>query len=372
MFIVIFLIILAALVFVHELGHFLVAKWAGIRVDEFAIGFPPRIFSITRGGTKYSLNLIPFGGYVKIFGEDYDEANAEEVQESPDKSRSFVGKPKYIQVMVLLAGIAFNILFAWVLLSGSFMVGLPAPEGYEDNGQNTITTITSIQPGSPAEAAGLTSGDKILALSADNVGITNPTRQQIQDFIAARDKKPIAVTYERKNEATGENETKSAFITPTVREGSDKPTVGITMEAIGTIKLGFFQSIWQGAKLTVTFVWLTAVGIAQFLGGAFIGKANIAEVTGPVGIAGLVNDATNMGLAYLLTFTAFISINLAIINLIPFPALDGGRVLFVIIEKIKGKAMNPKVVQIINTVGFALLLLLMIVVTFQDITKLFK
>ena len=159
-------------------------------------------------------------------------------------------------------------------------------------------------------------------------------------------------------------------VTPTVRTG-DKATIGIAMEMLGTVHFGFFSALKQGAELTGKFVYATAVGLAQFIGTALTGHAKIADVSGPVGIAGLVNEATQLGFSYLLSFTALISINLAIINLIPFPALDGGRVLFVIIEKIKGSPLNKKIVQIVNTTGLALLLLLMLVVTYHDIAKLF-
>jgi regulator of sigma E protease len=225
--------------------------------------------------------------------------------------------------------------------------------------------VTSVQANSPAAAAGLTPGDNIIAISAGGDTVQDPSSEAIQNFTASHGGQPITITYLKGQE------TKTVEVTPTIREGNDKPTIGITMEAIGTLRLGFFQSIWQGLKLTVALVWATIVGLTQFLGNAIIGNAKMADVTGPVGIAGLVNDATQLGFSYVLSFTAFISINLAIINLIPFPALDGGRVLFVLIEKIRGKAFNTRAVQIVNTVGLALLLLLMVVVTFHDIAKFF-
>lgn len=366
MYIIIFIIILAVLVFVHELGHFIFAKAAGIKVDEFAIGFPPRIASFTKGETRYALNLLPLGGYVKIFGEDYEEAQAVEVSESPDKGRSFAHKPRYVQAMVLLAGITFNIIFAWILLSIGFMSGMAVPEGYNGPGiiKDTATTITSVVKKSPADVAGMKPGDKILALSAPDQTVTKPLTEDTQKFTSNHNNQPITVTYER----SGKQATLS--VTPTVRD-SDHATIGITTDELGILKLGFFSAFWEGAKLTVNLVKATAVGIVQFLGTAIIGKAHVSDVTGPVGIASLVNDATQLGFGYLISFTAFISINLAIINLIPFPALDGGRVLFVIIEKIRGKALNPKAVQIINTTGLGLLLLLMLVVTVHDVINLF-
>ena len=365
MYIIIFIIILATLVFVHELGHFLVAKAAGIRVDEFALGFPPRLASFTRGGTRYALNLIPFGGYVKIFGEDNETNDAGEPASVIDP-QSFVAKPKYVQALVLLAGIAFNIIFAWLLLSLSFLAGMPAPTDYPGAGtvQNSVLTITSVVKNSPADAAHLQTGDRITTLSAQDGTVSKPTSEAIQNFTSHHENKPIAITFIRGSE------TKNVTVTPTVRSG-DKATIGIAMETLGTVRFGFFGSLWEGAKLTKTIISATALGLVNFVGTALTGHAKVADVTGPVGIAGLVNDATHLGFSYVLSFTALISINLAIINLIPFPALDGGRVLFVIIEKIRGKSLNQKIVRIVNTTGLALLLLLMVVVTYHDITKLF-
>ncbi len=366
MYVIIFIVILASLVFVHELGHFLVAKAAGIRVDEFALGFPPRIASFTRGGTRYALNLIPFGGYVKIFGED-NQTNEAGDASAPIDPNSFVAKPRHIQALVLLAGIAFNIIFAWLLLSLSFMTGMPAPTDYQGQGtvQNSALTITSVVKNSPADAAHLQTGDQITNLSASDQTIPNPSSEAIQNFTSHHANQPITISYLRGNSA------QTVTLTPTVHSGDAVATIGITMETLGTIHFGFFSAVWQGAKLTANLVSATAVGLAQFFWTAITGHAKVSDVTGPVGIAGLVNDATHLGFAYVLSFTAFISINLAIINLIPFPALDGGRVLFVIIEKIRGRALNQKVVQVVNTTGLALLLLLMLVVTYHDIAKLF-
>lgn len=366
MYIIIFIIILAVLVFVHELGHFVVAKASGIKVDEFAIGFPPRIASFTRGETRYALNIIPFGGYVKIFGEDYEESQSPEVATSPDKDRSFANKPKYIQALVLLAGITFNILFAWVLLSIGFMSGMAVPDGYNGSGaiKDAATVVTSVVKKSPADVAGLKPGDKILSLQAADAKVDKPLSEDLQKFTASHADKPITISLERKSAI------ETLSVTPTLR-GGDHATIGITTDQLGILKLGLFPAIWEGGKLTIELVKATAVGLAVFFKTIFIGKAHFSDVTGPVGIAGLVNDATQLGFSYLVSFTAFISINLAIINLIPFPALDGGRVLFVLIEKIRGKALNPKAVQIVNTTGLGLLLLLMLVVTVHDVINLF-
>ncbi len=361
--IIIFLIILAVLIFVHELGHFIVAKRSGIRVDEFAIGFPPKLFSWQKGETRYVLNLIPFGGYVKIFGENPDEESIA----GPDSPRSFVNKPKTTQIAVLIAGIVFNILFAWLLISVGFMTGLPSAADSTSSTQveNPRLVITSVAPSSPAERAGILPGDEIQSLKTADQSLTTLTPEGVQDFISSAQEKEITATLVR------DNETKT--ISLRAKEGivSDRPAVGISMGLIGTVKLPPHKALYEGAKFTATMTKAIAKGLGTLIGQAFTGKAQFSQITGPVGIVGLVGDASHFGFAYLLSFTAFISINLAVINLIPFPALDGGRILFVLIEAIKGSPIRPKVANTFNLVGFALLMLLMIVVTFHDMLNSF-
>ncbi len=378
MYIIIFIFILAVLVFVHELGHFLAAKISGIRVDEFAIGFPPRIVGWKRGETDYSLNWIPFGGYVKIFGENYqdeDEMNAPEA--ASDKSRSFAAKSKKIQAFVLIAGILFNIIFAWLLFSLGFMIGMPVANDYTGPGKvsNSAITVTLVEKDSPAEKAGLKLGDQIVAISSATEIIQSPNIDQVKNFIVYHKDVPITISVASREAAPNGSVSSTPIqipVTPHIEVGKTSATVGIGMEFLGRLKLSFFPALWQGALLTNSVVVATAVGIVQFLYTIVVGQAHVSDVTGPIGIAGLVGDATALGFIYLLSFTAFISINLAIINLIPFPALDGGRILFVIIEKIKGTPFNAKAVQIVNGVGLGLLLLLMVFVTYHDVVSLWK
>ncbi len=363
--IIVFILVLAALVFVHELGHFLAAKLSGIRVDEFGIGFPPKLWSFRKGETMYSINAIPFGGYVKIFGENPDH----ESMEGPDKDRSFFNKPKSIQALVLSAGVIFNVLFAWLLLSAGFMVGMTVPQDYAGNTadvRNAQVTVTSIQPGSPAEKAGLKPGDKIIRFESAGDVLSKPTSDNVSPFIAAHGDQSIHVSYER-GSTPG-----TLDVVPTSGIVNDRAAIGITLDNLGVLQLSFFKALWHGAKLTFFLIEATVVTLSQFIYQAFTGTAHFNEVSGPIGIAGMVGDATRLGIAYLLSFTALISINLAVMNLIPFPALDGGRLLFTLIEKIKGSAISPRVANTVNSIGFAILILLMLVVTYHDIIKLLK
>ncbi len=361
--VIIFIVILAILVFVHELGHFVAAKATGMRVDEFGLGFPPRLIKIKKGETVYSLNAIPFGGFVKIHGEDPNQ----ESLFGEDSSRSFTAKPKWAQVLVLAAGVTCNVIFAWLIISAGFMIGLPAAvDAYpKEIVKDAKVTITQVESDSPAFHAGIKSGDTIEKIEAGNDSIVISTPGDVQDFIAAHAAESVALTIHRGRETKA--------ISVQAKEGivADRPVVGIAMSSIGTVRLPFHKALYQGFFLTASLAKETTLGLFSFFGSLFQGKATLSQVSGPVGIAGLVGDARALGFIYLLSFTAIISLNLAVINLIPFPALDGGRILFVFIEAIKGSPIKPKIANSFNAVGFLLLITLMLAITYHDILKLF-
>ncbi len=363
--IILFFIILGALVFVHELGHFIAAKKAGIRVDEFALGFPPKVIGKKFGETTYNLNLIPFGGYVKIFGDDADVMTDLAVSEA-DKARSFVAKPKYKQAIVLASGVLGNIIFAWILISIGFISGIPSSiEGrYSNAVQSPALVITTVLPESPAGKAGLHSGDKILAMSGETTPFIGSDAEEARQYIADS-KGPIKIEFERGiNVAETNVEPVSGLV-----EG--RLAIGVSLDTLGTVRFGFFRSFYEGALMTFDLLREVAVGLLGFIKQAILGQASLNSVTGPVGIAGLVGEARVLGIVYLLSFTAFISINLAVINLLPIPALDGGRLLFLAIEGVTRRQIPPKFARIVNTTGFILLLLFMAFITYRDIVKLF-
>ncbi|MDQ5893092.1 MAG: metalloprotease RseP [Patescibacteria group bacterium] len=353
--VIIFLIVLAILIFVHELGHFLVAKACGIRVDAFALGFGPKLISKKVGEVTYSLNLIPFGGYVRIFGENPDDESIS----GPDVARSFVHKPKWQQIAVLFAGIFFNFVFAWLLIVIAFFSGVPAstdsyPE-YRDRMNDEHIVITFVNKGSPAEKAGLKAGDTIVASSVE----------EIQNNINQSVGKGVEITYERNDVESKTN----ILAEQGIVEG--KYAIGIAMDDVATLKLPIHLSILESSKFTIHMIGATFTGLYDLVAGMFKGTSSLESVTGPVGIAGLIGDAAKLGFTYLLMFTAIISINLGVLNLMPFPALDGGRILFVIIEAIIGRPIKPVIANTLNAIGFSLLILLMVVVTYRDIAKLF-
>lgn len=363
--IIIFILIILVLVVSHEFGHFIVAKKSGMRVDEFSFGFPPKIYGKKIGETTYNFNSLPFGGYVKIFGQGGNE----EVIKEEDKGRSFIDKPRYIRALVLVAGVVMNFLVAWLLLSVGYMSGLPSSVSTAPSGavvQNQALTITNVAKASPAEIAGLKTGDKILLLTVGKNYTETPSAEAVQHFIRKHGEVSITLKYQRGPDV------KEIQVMPVRNTPLGAPAIGIAMDMIGTLKLPVHKALWEGLKLTTDLTVGTAVGFYRLISQAVLGNGDISAMTGPVGIVGVVGDAAQFGFIYLLSFTALISINLAVLNLIPFPALDGGQLLFLLIEKIKGSAIKPQIANIINIVGFGLLMILMVAITYQDIIKLIK
>jgi regulator of sigma E protease len=364
--ILIFLIILLVLVVVHEFGHFITAKKFGIRVDEFGFGFPPRALKLfRRGETLFTLNWLPLGGFVKIFGENPDDENTN----GPDKDRSFVHKPKWQQAIVLFAGIFANFLLAWLLFSFGFMSGLPTSVGAEAKGyelKNVNLVVVSVLPDSPAQVAGLKSGDKIISVKTENDTIGDINPESMKSFIVEHPTDKIFIGYGRGKDKN----INYAEVIPVLNTENGTSMVGISMDQIGTLKLPLFPALWAGLKLDWSVTKATVVGLYDLIADGLRGKGDISSISGPVGIVGIVGDAYEFGFVYLLSFAALISVNLAIINLIPFPALDGGRLLFLLIERVKGSRINPKIANMTNMIGFAILIAFMIFVTYHDIIKL--
>jgi regulator of sigma E protease len=367
--IILFIVILLALVLIHELGHFVVAKLFRIRVDEFAFGFPPRVFSIKKGETNYSFNLLPIGGYVKIHGENPDDVSFDD----PDRDRSFMAKPRWVQALVVVAGVVMNSVLAWVLLWTVLMLGVSVsaydlPEG--KTLENAKLYATEVIKDSPAEKAGLKPGDQILDISDGDVSLPTEELLSIGGFSGFIGKHPTSTLTLR---ALHGEEVKTLSVTPVIGlnpQASTSPAIGVVLDIAGTVQYGFLEAGKEGLIRTWKFTVLTAQGLAEFFTSIFRGSADLTQVTGPVGIVKVVGEASAMGVVPVLLLTALISINLSIINLLPFPALDGGRLVFIILEGIIRRPISPVFQGRVNLVGFVFLILLMLVITYHDIIKL--
>lgn len=364
--ILLFFLVLFVLILVHEWGHFIVAKKTGMRVDEFGIGFPPKVFGIKKGETEYTFNAIPIGGFVKIWGENYEDKGDATEEEKRDSKRAFTARPKWAQALVLVAGVTMNILFAWLLFSVTYMVGVPTAVDEVTASDEAELYIAAVVPDSPAAA--IPPGSVINSMSAGEIVLERPTATEFSKLIVSAAPEPVSVTY------TFGGDSQEVLIAPQQNVIPDDPerfAVGANLAMVETIRQPVHTALYNG--LTTTWAGLVGIttGLFSLIAQTVTGEADFSQVAGPVGIVGMVGDAAAFGVTALLTFTAIISLNLAVINLLPFPALDGGRLVFVAIEAVTGKPIPPSWAGRLNLIGFALLMLLMIAVTYNDIIKLF-
>ncbi len=368
--IIIFVVILGLLVFVHEFGHFITARWNGIKVDEFGFGFPPRIGGFVKDSvtgkyrfilgdkdersehTIYSINWIPLGGFVRIEGEDGGHA---------DDPNSFVNKPACVRVLVLAAGVLMNFFLAWILFSVVFGLGLPQPIDDADRHlyPDARVQIVDVRRDSPASAMGLQPGDAIVAIE----GVKVDGLQSVSDIISANKGREIAVEVDR----FGKDMTLRG--TPRMESPQGEGALGISFSETATVSYPWHEAILHGAQATYTVTVSILEAFGQMIASLFGAPKVPIDVTGPVGIVYMTKQMSDLGIAYLLQFAALLSINLGIINILPIPALDGGRILFVLIEKLKGSPVSRKIEGMIHQVGFILLLLLMLFVTIRDFSQ---
>lgn len=345
-----FVLILGVLVLVHEWGHFVVARYNGLTVEEFGFGFPPRIFKWISGETIYSINLLPLGGFVKILGENGDEGGV-------NNPKSFSSKSAGIKGLITIAGVTMNFMLGALLLIIGFYIGLPQilNEENESMAKNVQVQIVAVSQNSPAEKAGLKLGDTIK--NFDEIS-------ELQIFINENKGKEISFDVNRGKE------TINIKLTPRVNPPASEGAMGVALVKTGIVSYPWYQAIWLGVKSAFIAVWEIIRGFIGLVKNLLVAGEIPKEVSGPVGIAVLTKQAANLGFVYLLQLVALISLNLAVLNLIPFPALDGGRLLFLGIEKIKGSKVNPKIENTIHGIGLTLLLLLAVLITYRDILKL--
>ncbi|PIR83157.1 hypothetical protein COU19_02010 [Candidatus Kaiserbacteria bacterium CG10_big_fil_rev_8_21_14_0_10_56_12] len=360
--IILLIVVIVVLIVVHELGHFVMAKLTGMRVDEFGIGYPPRALLLGKvGETEYTLNWIPFGGFVRIYGEDAGAAGL--------GLRAFSSKNNLQKALVLVAGITMNLVLAYALITASLVLGTPRALDASDvaRAHDTALVVVGVLPGSPAATAGLLPGDAITSAVTAAGAWQAVDPKSFTDFVRAGGGTPIKLSLKRSG---GEASVTATPLEGAIADDAARYALGIQVATVGIVPLSIGAALGEGARITGEATRLTAVGLVNFLYRMLTFSADLSGVSGPVGIAGVVGSAATQGLGSLLSIMAIISINLALINLIPIPALDGGRLLFVIIEGVTRRAIPPRGAQAFNGIGFAFLVLLMVVVTAHDIFKL--
>ena len=324
------IIIFCLLIFVHELGHFIVAKACGVKVNEFAIGMGPAIFKKQKGETLYAVRLFPIGGFCAMEGEDEDS----------EDDRAFNNKPAWQRALVLTAGSFMNLLTAVVLMIViAFVVG------------QATTTVNEVLDDSPAYRAGMVSGDRIVEVDGTAVDEWNDVITCIGE--SSRDTADIVV------ERDGVQKNLTAALEYDKESGRNK--IGITPE----MKHSVAGSVGSGMKNT----WNMTVMMYKVIKQLFTGDVSVSELSGPVGIVYAVNQSAKAGVIYVVYLASLLSLNLAIMNMLPFPALDGGRLLFLLIRKITGKRITDAIEGKIHFIGIILLMVLMVYVTWNDIVK---
>ena len=408
--IIVFLLVLSVLVFAHEFGHFSMARWFKVKVIEFGFGFPPRAWGWQRikkqgltkiaesdvisvatignqeiiteekkeidiieidkswrsikgnreltdedmdRGTIYSLNYIPLGGFVKIKGEDGSGGADQD---------SFASRKIWQRFLMLFAGVFMNVILAGVLFSLAFMIGSPqaVSDKNQDQASGVKVQIVEVLENSPAQTAGLKAGDILLAVNDQK--INNET--EVQSLMAKDVNQEVSLSLRRGSEDI------TIKVKPEYREDIKRGGIGIALASVGVVKYPWYQAILVGFKQAGVYLVAIAVAFWNLIVNLATGHSVGGDVAGPVGIANMTGQVARLGFVYLLQFMALLSLNLAVINILPFPALDGGRILFLIIEGIKGKPVKREVETIIHNIGFWLLMILVIWITARDVWQL--
>lgn len=407
--ILLFILILGILVVAHEFGHFITARKSGMKVFEFGFGFPPRVGGFYRdpetkkfvwiwgngnkkeqteeqkstlantvgGGerveeypsTLWSINLLPLGGFVKIKGE-----NGEDIK---DKD-SFGFAKAWKRIVVLAAGVTMNILLAFVILSVGFMIGLPTDLSTGIDPQAIVVekasvVVEQVEDNSPAQTAGIQFGDKILRIGASDMNWFDGNNLLGEEINSRKLVNYINLHSAEESSLVVERAGKNLVIkmTPEMIKNADTPKLGIALADAGVIRYPWYLAIYKGLVATFVVLLNIFIGFYYLIKNLILGHGLVVDVAGPVGIASIVGQSAKLGFNYLLNVTAMLSLSLAAINILPIPALDGGRILFVILEKILKKPVPMKYEQVAHTIGFVLLMLLVVVVTWRDVAKLF-
>jgi len=359
--IIIFILILSILVLIHELGHFVVAKLLNIKVEEFGFGFPPRVFGIKRGETLYSINWLPIGGFVKLYGEDEAgggriQPSAVSRQPSEDTDRAFYARPVWQRALVIVAGVVMNFVLAVTLISILFsVVGIAVP--------TDKVNVDLIIKGAPADKAGLKVGDTIVSINGEEIVST----QEVVDSTKNNLGKTIRVGVR-----TQKGQDEIIDLTPRKNYPSNQGPMGVAVSQDTVVrKYPWYEAPFVGTREALNESWLIASGLGSLLV-QLVTKGSVPQdVAGPVGIAQLTGRVVQIGPAAVLSFISLLSLNLAIINILPIPALDGGRLFFILFEAVARKKVNSTFESYAHTIGMIILLALIALITLHDLVRVF-
>lgn len=335
-----FAAIIILLILVHELGHFITAKLSGVKVEEFGFGLPPRMVGVRWGETIYSLNWLPLGGFVKMLGE-----------EDPSAPRSLASKSVGTRLLVLSAGSLMNALLPFILFSVSLMIPRQVIVG--------DVRINEVMADSPAARVGLQAGDIITSVDNATVRNTADLRYQLQLNLGNQ------ISLGTRRDGTE----RTVSLVPRWNPPEGQGAIGISIGMANSYTISESYPVWRAVPLGVQTCWNSFVLVKNEIVGWFV-RRTVPQVAGPVGIVQITGEVAKRGFSPLFEFAAFLSINLGIINLFPIPALDGGRIAFVLLEWLRrGKRISPKIEGMMHLIGFALLIAAMLAVTYQDIIR---
>jgi len=342
--IIVFIAVLILLVLTHEFGHFAAAKLSKVKVEEFGIGFPPRIFGVKRGETMYSINAIPFGGFTKLLGE-----------EDPSMPGSLAGKSIPVRIFVLSAGSLLNLLLPIILFSISFMI--PHTMVLEN------VMIKDVVADSPAQMAGIQTGDRILEIDSHQV----KNRSEVSYFIQLNLGNEITMKLQKPDSTE-----KTVLVKPRWNPPQGQGATGVMLDSVETATVTESMPFWQAVPASVTHSWEILILFRNEVTSWFI-RGIAPQLAGPVALAQITGEVVKAGISPLLEFTALISINLGLFNLLPFPGLDGGRLVFVFLEWARrGKKISPKKEGLVHLIGFLALMVLILVISYFDIARIIQ
>jgi regulator of sigma E protease len=358
--ILVFLLILSILVLVHELGHFLMAKKLGIKVEEFGFGLPPRAWGFKKGETIYSINWLPIGGFVKLYGEDEAGSGSVKIKKhkrsTKDVGRAFFARPAWQKILVVTAGVIMNFLLAVVIISYLFTaVGVSIP------GNKVL--VSEVLDKSPAKEAGLKAGDIVESIN----GIKITSSKQLISITKQNLGKKITLEVSSKQQAV-----KKIVVTPRVKYPSNEGPMGVAISTnIEVKKYPWYTAPFLGTKEALSMSWLIVSGLFTMFYQLITSGVVPKGVAGPIGIAELTGQFVAIGPYAVLSFVSLLSLNLAILNILPFPALDGGRLLFIVIGIIGGKKISEKYEGYAHAIGMVILIGLILLITINDLIRLF-